>query len=139
MASILLGTIPPWYQQANQTVYQAQMIHKLVWYLLDTVKDAQFLHIDAPEYTKAAMETFIIKSFGDKVKIVGKVEGYKDKDSIVILKNITDDFDLDSFIADTKVKLADSQSKKPIFLFHGLLKAASKATIQASIIKACVH
>lgn len=114
------------------------MIHKLVWMVLDQLKDVLSIHFSAPDFTKSAAETFIIKTLGDRVKVVPRIEEYKGNQPIAVIQSISETEKIESVLAELKEKLAKVQTKNAYILLHGLFKPDSKANLQSSLAKSYV-
>lgn len=115
------------------------MIHKLVWMVLDQLKDVLHFHFNAPDFTKSAAETFIIKTLGDRAKIVPRIEEFKGNQPIAIIQSISETDKIEAILAEAKEKLAKTESKNTYILLHGLFKPESKATLQANLAKSYVE
>lgn len=109
------------------------MVHKLVWLVLDHLKDTNRVYIDMPEFTKAAVETFVIKVFGDKVVLVPRLEDVRGKQPVVVIRHVTNGCKLASLVADVKQRLSKTEVEKVYVLVHGLLTPSSKAKLTSDL------
>lgn len=114
------------------------MVHKLVWMALDSLKDVQHIYFDSPAFTKSAADTFIVKSFGDRVKLIPRIDDFKGKQAVVLIKSFTEGDKLESIVAEVKDKLSKTECKNTYILLHGLIKSSLKADTQASLAKSYV-
>lgn len=105
----------------------------------DSLPEVQTFCFHCDELTKTAIETFVVKTYGDKITLVGNPSGYSAKAPLVVSRALRSLDEVDTLAAELLKVPAKSTGQKVYLLAHGEFNDTQATALSSKLSKAHVQ